>query len=293
MKYGFTRIAAASPELKVADCAFNTQKIIELIEIAIKESVEFVVFPELCLTAYSCGDLIRQGTLLEAARNALAQVAEATKDSAIVVMVGLPLSIKGQLFNCAAIVQGGRILGLVPKTNLPGYNEFYESRWFTGGRQLEVKEALVGGQLVPIGADLLFVSDKDDNLAFGVEICEDAWVPIPPSSYLAQAGATLLFNLSASNELVGKADYRRGLVENQSARCIAAYAYASSNCGESSTDLVYGGHLLIAENGHILRESDRFYFENRMIIADVDLDRLMHNRLIMGTFRGAKSPDTY
>ena len=293
MKYGFARVAAASPELRVADCSFNTEKVIELIRAAAKQSVEFLVFPELCLTGYSCGDLFRQDALLEGAKRALLTVAEATKEHPGIVIVGLPMSIKGRLYNCAAVLQKGKVLGIVPKTNLPGYNEFYELRWFTEAEQLEIIEVNVGDDTVPIGEDLLFIAREDENLAFGVEICEDVWVPVPPSSYLAQAGASLLFNLSASNELVGKADYRRGLVKDQSARCVAGYVYASANCGESSTDLVYGGHLIIAENGHVLKESDRFYFDNQMVVADVDLDRLSFNRLIMGTFRGGKGGNTY
>ncbi len=293
MKYGYARVAAASPELRVADCTFNQMKIIECIKEAAAQSVEFLVFPELCITGYSCGDLFRQETLLEGAKAALYAIVEETRDLALVVMVGLPLSIKGRLFNCAAVIQNGAILGIVPKTNLPSYNEFYEARWFTEAQHLEVKDLRLGEALVPVGRDLIFVAEGNEQLSFGVEICEDAWVPIPPSSYLAQAGAQLLFNLSASNELVGKADYRRSLIENQSARCVGGYVYASANCGESSTDVVYGGHLMIAENGHILKESDRFYFENRWISADVDLERLNYNRLIMGTFRGGTGAMNY
>lgn len=293
MKYGYARVAAAAPELRVADCTFNQLKIIECMKEAAAQSVEFLVFPELCITGYSCGDLFRQETLLEGAKAALYALAEETRDLALVVMVGLPLSIKGRLFNCAAIIQNGRILGIVPKTNLPSYNEFYEARWFTEAQHLEVKELRLGEALVPVGRDLIFVAEGDQQLSFGVEICEDVWVPVPPSSYLAQAGAQLLFNLSASNELVGKADYRRSLIENQSARCVGGYIYASANCGESSTDLVYGGHLMIAENGHILKESDRFYFGNHCISADVDLERLNYNRLIMGTFRGGTGAMNY
>ncbi len=286
MKYGYARVAAAAPELRVADCTFNQTKIIECIKEAAAQSVEFLVFPELCITGYSCGDLFRQETLLEGAQTALEAIVEATGDLTLVAMVGLPLSIKGRLYNCAAVIQSGKILGIVPKTNLPSYNEFYETRWFTEAQHLEVKELRVGSDLVPVGNDLIFVAEGKEQLAFGVEICEDVWAPIPPSSYLAQAGAQLLFNLSASNELVGKADYRRSLIVNQAGRCVAGYVYASANCGESSTDMVYGGHLMIAENGYMLKESDRFYFDNQWICADVDLDRLNYNRLIMGTFRG-------
>jgi len=211
----------------------------------------------------------------------------------MVVIVGLPLSVKGRLYNCAAVIQKGKILGIVPKSNLPGYNEFYEQRWFTEAEHLEVSQVKIGEEFVPIGGDIIFTAEEDENIAFGIEICEDLWVPVPPSSFLAQAGAMLIFNLSASNELVGKADYRKGLVEGQSARCVAGYVYASSNCGESSTDLVYGGHLIIAENGLVLSESERFYFENKMIMADIDLDRLSFNRVSMGTFRGGKGGRSY
>lgn len=293
LKYGFARVAAASPELRVADCQFNTEKIIEMIQEAKKQSVEYIVFPELCLTGYSCGDLFRHGSLLDSARDALLKIAKATEQSTMIVIVGLPLSVKGRLYNCAAVVQNGKVLGIVPKTNLPGYNEFYELRWFTEAQHLEVEEIKLGEAIVPLGADLIFVSAEDENLAFGVEICEDLWVPVPPSSFLAQAGASLLFNLSASNEIIGKADYRRSLVEGQSARCVAGYIYSSSNCGESSTDVVCSGHLIIAENGNVLAESDRFFFENRMSAADVDLDRLYFNRTNIGTFRGGKGGCSY
>lgn len=293
MKYGYARVAAASPELRVADCAFNQVKIIDCIKEASSQSVEFIVFPELCITGYSCGDLFRQDTLLEGAKNALIAITEETRDLNIVVMVGLPLSIKGRLYNCAAVIQNGNILGIVPKTNLPSYNEFYETRWFTEAQHLEVTELKLGDALIPVGNDLIFVDEENQQVSFGVEICEDLWVPVPPSSYLAQAGAQLLFNLSASNELVGKADYRKSLIENQSARCVGGYVYASANCGESSTDMVYGGHLMIAENGLMLKESDRFYFDSHWICADVDLDRLNYNRLIMGTFRGGTGALSY
>lgn len=293
MKYGFARVAAASPELRVADCRFNAQNIIELIHEAEIQRAEFLVFPELCITGYSCGDLFRQDILLEGAQKGLDSILKATGDSEMVVIVGLPLAVKDRLFNCAAVLQNGKILGIVPKTHLPDYNEFYEQRWFTQADQLEISEIKLLDKMVPMGRDLIFSSKDDRNIAFGVEICEDVWVPVPPSSYMAQAGALLLFNLSASNELVGKADYRKGLVESQSARCVAGYVYASSNCGESSTDTVYGGHLIIAENGQLLHESERFYFDNKLAAADVDLGRLSFNRLIMGTFRDGKGALNY
>ncbi|MGI6622411.1 MAG: NAD(+) synthase [Acetivibrionales bacterium] len=285
MKYGFVRVAAASPELRVADVSFNSKKIIELINEANKNHVEFIVFPELCITGYTCGDLFMKDTLIEGAKEALLKIAQATMGSSLVSVIGLPLIISGRLYNCAAVLQNGRILGIVPKTYLPNYNEFYEARWFTVADQLDEKEIDLGEEIVPVGTDLIFEARGKEELKFGIEICEDLWSLVPPSCYLAQAGAALLFNLSASSESVCKADFRRDLVKSQSSRCIAGYIYSSANCCESSTDLVFGGHLLIAENGNILKESERFYFENKLEIADIDLDRLSYNRRIIGPSR--------
>lgn len=291
--YGFARVAAASPELKVADCAFNAAKIIEAIEDAAKAQAEYLVLPELCITGYTCGDLFMQRTLLDAAKTSLSHIAASTAGHSMIVILGLPLDIRGRLFNCAAVVQNGELLGLVPKSCIPGYSEFYEPRWFAAAEELETDTLLINGKTVPIGSDLMFACREDANLLFGVEICEDLWVPIPPSSRLAQAGAVLLFNPSASNELVGKADYRRQLVSAQSASCVAAYVYASSNTGESSTDVVFGGHSLIAENGQILAESERFTHETRLTVADIDIPRLHYSRSVMGTFRAGKGAGDY
>ncbi|WP_058300258.1 NAD(+) synthase [Gorillibacterium timonense] len=292
-KHGFARVAAASPELRVADCTYNAAKILEAIVLAESEQVEYLILPELCITGYTCADLFMQRQLLNSALQALQTIAAGTAGKSLIVIVGLPVDIKGRLFNCAAVLQNGLILGLVPKTCIPGYSEFYEPRWFAGAEELEASELRIGGQAVPVGNDLMFVSEEDDNLAFGIEICEDLWVPVPPSSLLAQAGAVLLFNPSASNELVGKADYRRQLVSSQSASCVAAYVYAACNTGESSTDLVFGGHSLIAENGQMLAESERFTQETRMITADIDIPRLQYSRMIMGTFRAGKGGRGY
>ncbi|RAV03433.1 NAD(+) synthase [Paenibacillus sp. YN15] len=291
--YGFARVAAASPELKVADCAFNAAKIIEAIADAAKAQAEYLVLPELCITGYTCGDLFMQRTLLDAAKTSLSHIAASTAGHSMIVILGLPLDIRGRLFNCAAVVQNGELLGLVPKSCIPGYSEFYEPRWFAAAEELETDTLLINGKTVPIGSDLMFACREDANLLFGVEICEDLWVPIPPSSRLAQAGAVLLFNPSASNELVGKADYRRQLVSAQSASCVAAYVYASSNTGESSTDVVFGGHSLIAENGQILAESERFTHETRLTVADIDIPRLHYSRSVMGTFRAGKGAGDY
>ncbi|MEK4850984.1 NAD(+) synthase [Paenibacillus sp. FSL H7-0756] len=291
--YGFARVAAASPELRVADCVFNADQIIEAINTASAQEVEYLVLPELCITGYSCADLFLQPRLLESAMQALLRITAATAEHRMIVIAGLPVSIKSRLFNCAAVLQQGRILGIVVKTCIPGYSEFYEPRWFAGAGELEVSELRIGGSAVPVGNDLIFACESDGNLSFGVEICEDLWVPVPPSSLLAQAGATLLFNPSASNELVGKADYRRQLVGGQSASCVAGYVYASCNTGESTTDVVFGGHSLIAENGQLLAESERFTHESRMITADIDLPRLQYSRTVMGTFRAGKGGRNY
>ncbi|WP_310829529.1 NAD(+) synthase [Paenibacillus pedocola] len=291
--FGFARVAAASPELRVADCEFNAAQIIEVIKQADGQQVEYLVLPELCITGYTCADLFLQPKLLDSALQALYEITAATAGSSLVVIAGLPIAVRGRLFNCAAIIQQGAILGIVPKTCLPGYSEFYEPRWFAGAEELELTELRLGNHTVPIGNDLIFANEADGNLSFGVEICEDLWVPVPPSSLLAQAGAVLLFNPSASNELVGKADYRRQLVSSQSASCVAAYVYAGSNTGESTTDVVFGGHSLIAENGQTLAESERFTHESRMITADVDVPRLQYSRSVMGTFRAGKGRRNY
>lgn len=292
-KFQFVRVAAGSPELRVCDCDFNREKIEEMIDKANEVQAEFLVLPELCITGYTCGDLFKQDLLLRKARESLLLIAQKTKGSKLVVILGMPLDVRGSLFNCACVLQDGRILGIVPKTNIPGYNEFYEPRWFNEASLLEQTEFKIGPHTIPIGNDLLFVSENDPNMVFGIEICEDLWVPIPPSGYLAQAGALLIFNPSASNDLVGKADYRRSLVANQSGRCIAGYVYASCNTGESTTDLVYGGHCLIAENGRILQESERFIHDNTMIYYDIDVQKLLFSRLVMGTFNGGREGGSY
>jgi NAD+ synthase (glutamine-hydrolysing) len=292
-KFQFVRVAAGSPELRVCDCDFNRVKIEEMIDKANEVQAEFLVLPELCITGYTCGDLFKQDLLLKKARESLLMIAQKTKGSKLVVILGMPLDVRGSLFNCACVLQDGRVLGIVPKTHIPGYNEFYEPRWFSEASLLEQTEIKIGPHTVSIGNDLLFVSENDPNIVFGIEICEDLWVPIPPSGYLAQAGALLIFNPSASNDLVGKADYRRNLVANQSGRCIAGYVYASCNTGESTTDLVFGGHCLIAENGRILQESERFIHDNTMIYYDIDVQKLLFSRLVMGTFNGGRDGGSF
>ncbi len=293
MNYGLVRVGAAAHELRVADCNFNTEKIIEIIRDAEKKSVEFLVFPELCITGYTCGDLFLKDTLLKGAKESLIKIAGATSGSKMISIVGLPLVINGRIYNCAAVLQNGKILGIVPKTNLPNYNEFYEARWFNGASHLDVDEIWIDNNPIPVGADLVFVAKNREELAFGIEICEDLWSILPPSSFLTQGGASLLFNLSAGNELVSKAEFRRNLVKSQSSRCVAGYVYATSNSCESTTDSVFSGHLMIAENGNMLKESERFFFENKLEIADIDLDRLTYNRRILQPSRMSRISKSY
>jgi NAD+ synthase (glutamine-hydrolysing) len=251
--HGFLRVGAATPVLRVADCDFNGARILDLLRDAERQHVAVVCFPELCLTGYTCADLFQQTTLQREAVAALDALVRAAADVFPgVAVVGLPLVVDDQLFNCAAVFQGGRVLGVVPKSFIPNYKEFYEGRWFTPAATARSREVVLNGQTVPFGTGQLFAAGDVDGLVLGVEICEDLWVPVPPSSFQALAGATVLLNPSASNEVIGKAAYRRQLVLNQSGRCLAAYVYAACGVWESTTDVVFGGHCLIAENGNLL-----------------------------------------
>src|SRR5262245_53134754 len=285
--HGFVRVAAASPALRVADCEYNAGRIAGLIARAEHDCVGVLVFPELAITGYTCADLFHHATLLEAALAGLQTVVKATQGFVGVVTVGLPLRLDDQLFNCAAVIFKGKILGLVPKSFLPNYKEFYEDRWFSAGLNARSKQVTIDGTAVPFGADLLFDATDAPGLTIGVEICEDVWVPAPPSCYQALHGATILLNPSASNELIGKANYRRQLIANQSGRCIASYVYSACGVGESTTDLVFGGHCIIAENSSILVEAKRFQRDDVLIVADVDLDRLLVDRTRTGSFGDA------
>jgi NAD+ synthase (glutamine-hydrolysing) len=290
MHYGFIRIATAIPELRVADCAFNKAKIVDLIQQAEKENVQVACFPELCITGYTCADLFFQEKLLSDALQALGDLALHTRMATPAVIVGLPVRLGSSLFNAAAVLQRGRILGVVPKVNLPNGSEFYEKRWFTSGASCCGAEVALANQLVPFGRDLLF---SDGEFTFGVEICEDLWAAVPPSSQQALGGAEIIFNLSASNELVGKHRYRRQLVEQQSARCYAGYAYASSGAGESSTDVVFTGNGLIAENGKIIASAERFSVDPQLTVAEIDVERLRADRLRNTNFGPEKSGVAY
>lgn len=280
-QHGFARAAAVSPELRPGDVSFNAEVIRAEMRRLAARGCRLIVFPELCLTGYSCADLFHLPGLQQAARRALSALAADTAELGALVVVGLPFALDGRLYNVAAVLAAGRVLGLVPKTYLPNSGEFYERRWFAPASSLGA--ASVDG--IAIGTDLLFVARDLPGLVLGVEVCEDLWSVIPPSSRAALAGATVLANPSASNEVLGKCQYRRQLVQQQSARCLAAYVYASAGAGESSTDTVYSGHALLAENGLLLGETERFSFATRSVLADLDLQRLQHERLKSAAFR--------
>ncbi|AUZ20489.1 NAD(+) synthase [Achromobacter xylosoxidans] len=282
--HGFARVAVGVPECKVADPAFNAAQTIALAQQAAQGGAVLVAFPELGLSAYTCDDLFHQKALLDACEAALDQVARATAELDIAVIVGAPLRVAHQLYNCAVVIAGGRILGVVPKSFLPNYSEFYEARQFSAADCAVATEIRLLDQTVPFGPELLFQMEKLPLFQFHVEICEDVWVPIPPSSFAALAGATVLMNLSASNIVVGKSAYRHQLVAQQSARCLAAYMYTSAGRGESSTDLAWDGQALIYENGELLGESERFLNESHLLFADVDLERLSRERMHQTTF---------
>lgn len=282
--HGFARVAVGVPECKVADPAFNAAQTIALAQQAAQGGAVLVAFPELGLSAYTCDDLFHQKALLDACEAALDQVARATAELDIAVIVGVPLRVAHQLYNCAVVIAGGRILGVVPKSFLPNYSEFYEARQFSAADCAVATEIRLLDQTVPFGPELLFQMEKLPLFQFHVEICEDVWVPIPPSSFAALAGATVLVNLSASNIVVGKSAYRHQLVAQQSARCLAAYMYTSAGRGESSTDLAWDGQALIYENGELLGESERFLNESHLLFADVDLERLSRERMHQTTF---------
>ncbi|WP_060856164.1 NAD(+) synthase [Caballeronia sordidicola] len=282
--HDFARVAVGVPRCKVADPAFNAAETIELAKQAAANGAVLVAFPELGISAYSCDDLFHQRALLDACEEALATVVAASKSVSIAMIVGMPLRVEHTLFNCAVVVASGRIQGVVPKSYLPNYGEFYEARQFSAAENAQVDRVNLLGSDVPFGSSLLFEIADLPLLRFHVEICEDVWVPIPPSSFAALAGATVLVNLSASNVVVGKAGYRHQLVSQQSARCLSAYLYTSAGRGESTTDLAWDGQAIIYENGELLAESERFLDTSHLVFADVDLERLSRERMRQTTF---------
>ena len=287
METSFIKVSAACPIVNVADIEFNLINIQDCIITALNEKSKFIVFPELCITAYTCADLFLQHQLIEKSENAIRSLCEFSKNKDILIAVGSPLYSNDCLYNCAYVIFDGNLLGIVPKSYIPNYTEFYEKRWFTEGLGILSKTVnLSFAKDIPFGTNLLFTCN---NIKFAFEICEDLWVTIPPSSYLALHGANIIANLSASNELVSKADYRKSLVSSQSARCMCSYIYASSGVFESSTDLLFSGHLLISENGLILKENDRFQRENEIITSIIDINKLNSERLRNISFRNSTS----
>lgn len=292
MKYGFVNVAAAVPVVKVADVDYNVQQVEGLIAQAEGRKVEVIVFPELCITGYSCQDLFKEQLLLDRAEQGIMMLLDFTRKLDIISIIGVPVIINGLLYNCAVVLQGGTILGIVPKTYLPNYAEFYEKRWFASAQDMNPTDIYFAGSSIHVSAEpQVFVTS--DGMKFGVEICEDVWAPIPPSNNLAVAGADIIFNLSASNELIGKHHYLKSLLAQQSARTMSGYVYASSGFGESTQDVVYGGNAMIFENGKLLVEGSRFSFQPQIQMTQIDVEKLRVERRQNTTFvnaqRGAQS----
>ena len=283
-RHGFVRVAVATPRVRIGDPRHNADATLELMQQAARDKALLAVFPELGLSAYTCDDLFHQRTLIDAAESALAQLLARTRSLPLAALVGLPVAVDGRLYNCAALVCRGRLVGVVPKTYLPNYREFYEARQFTPGDSSPRTAIALAGQDAAFGTNLLFRLAEMPAFVLHVEICEDLWVPAPPSSFAALAGASVIGNLSASNIIIGKEGYRHQLVANQSARCLAAYLYSAAGIGESTTDLAWDGHAIIYENGTLLAESQRFAAAPQLALADVDLDRLLADRMRQNTF---------
>ena len=286
MNYGYVKVAAAVPRVKVADCRFNAEQIEKEIIIADGKGVQIIAFPELCITGYTCGDLFAQQLLLEEAEIGLIRILNDTRQMDIISILGMPVACNGLLLNVAVVIQKGKVLGVIPKTYLPNYKEFYEKRWFTSACEVRESSIRLCGQVVPMGRNLLF---ETADVTFGVEICEDLWAPIPPSSVLALQGAELLFNLSADTEAIGKHAYLRSLIGQQSARCISGYIFSSCGFGESTTDVVFAGNGLIYENGNLLAASKRFSFEEQMVAGEIDVDYLRAERRVNTTFAACRA----
>ena len=283
---GFVRVGAVVPKLKVADTEFNCNEIIKQIEVASNNKIQIAVFPELCVTGYTCQDLFEQDTLLEEAEKALNKILDYTNNLDIICIIGMPIKAENQLFNTAVVIQKGKILGIVPKTFIPNYGEFYEKRWFASSKNANKKEIEILDQKVPFGIDLLFKDKENNEICFGIEICEDIWAVEPPSNKLALLGANIIFNLSASNEVIGKKEYRRELVKMQSAKTISGYVYCSSGVNESTSDVVFSGESMIFENGSCLTNNQRFDFESNMIFTEIDTKRLANDRRKNISFMG-------
>lgn len=287
MQNGFIKVAAAIPSVKVADCSYNVQQIESLIAMAEGKGVEVIVFPELCITGYTCQDLFKQTLLLEQTETSVLMLLDFTRKLDIISIVGVPVVVGDLLLNCAAVIQKGDLLGLVPKTYLPNYSEFYEKRWFASSQDLQPSEIrFAGNKIVVTPQPTLFRTC--DGAMFGVEICEDVWAPVPPSCNLALSGADIIFNLSASDELIGKHDYLKGLLAQQSARMISGYVYSGCGFGESTQDVVYGGNAIAYENGQLLAESERFALDSQLIITQIDVEKIRNERRTNSTYINAQ-----
>lgn len=286
-KYGYLRVAAAYPKVELADPAVNSVRISDMIMSLSKKGARLIVFPELCLTGYTCGDLFNQPTLLNSAMRQLGFLQQVTKEAHVTAVVGLPVRYRGRLYNCAAVIQYGEILGIVPKCYLPNYDEFYEKRWFSSGLKLDLPAGKdyniidIDSHAIPFGINLLF---RIENAKFGVEICEDMWVPNPPSTAMSVAGADIIANLSATNEVINKHSFLISLIKERSSRCKCGYVYASAGAGESSSDLVFSGNAIIAEDGQILKKSDRFLRVEGFCMADIDVEKLRNTRQRQSSF---------
>ena len=289
MKHGFIKVAAAVPFVRVADCQYNIEHIEAQVRQADAQGVEIMTFPELCITGYTCGDLFLKPFLIRQAQESLLELAHRTADTEVLFIVGMPILIESQLFNAAVALQGGRILGAIPKTYLPNYREFQEARWFSPAKDLQLATIQIGEQQVPIGYNVLF---RSGGVAIGIEICEDMWTPYTPGTRLTLYGAQIIFNLSASNELVGKNTYLRSLISGLSSQNLCGYVYASCGYGESSTDTVLAGKAFIAEVGKLLVEMPRFVYEERMIISDIDISRIDYDRMSSNSFNASVADHT-
>lgn len=287
MNYGFVKVASAIPSVKVADCKYNISQMLPIIEEASRKNVEILLFPELGITSYSCADLFQQQLLLEEAENSLGELLNHTRDIETIIIAGMPVTYSGVLLNCAVVIHRGEIMGIVPKSYLPGYSEFNEERWFTSGKEISEEATIkICGRNVNIHNKHIF---STPNCTFGIEICEDIWGPNPPGIQLALQGAELLFNLSASNELAGKHDSLIQLCKQHSARCLSGYIYSSCGFGESSGDVVFAGNAIIIENGQILNKSKRFQIESQLVISEIDVEKLRRTRMTNTTFSATRS----
>lgn len=293
MNTGLIRVAAAVPEVAVGNVKKNKACISSMLMDAEQSGVAVAAFPELCITSYTLGDLFRQRSVIEQSEKKLAELLEETKGLSVLAIVGMPIYANDKLYNTAVVFQSGQLLGVIPKAYIPNYSEYYEQRWFTSGLDVSNQTIQLAGQSVPFGTDILFECRQIPELVLGVEICEDLWVPFPPHGFQAMAGATLVVNISASNELAGKSDYREEMIKHQSGRFVSAYVYVSAGPGESTTDTVFGGHAVIAENGYLLASSKRFSFEKHMTVTEIDLHRLIHDRILKNTFMSNESARTY